>query len=33
MTVSHWLTFKEGLVSAVRVLTPESAERRRDARS
>ena len=33
MTVSHWLTFREGLVSAVRVLTPESAERRRDARS
>jgi len=33
MTVSHWLTFREGLVSAVRVLTPEAAERRREARS
>jgi ketosteroid isomerase-like protein len=33
MTVSHWLTFREGQVSAVRVLTPEAAERRREARS
>ena len=33
MTVSHWLTFREGQVSAVRVLTPESAERRREART
>ena len=33
MTVSHWLTFREGKVSAVRVLTPEAAERRREART
>jgi ketosteroid isomerase-like protein len=33
MTVSHWLTFREGQVSAVRVLTPEAAERRREART
>jgi ketosteroid isomerase-like protein len=32
MTVSHWLTFREGRVSAVRVLAPEAAERRREVR-
>ena len=32
MAVSHWLTFREGQVSAVRVLTPEAAERRREVR-
>jgi ketosteroid isomerase-like protein len=28
MTVSHWLQFRDGQVSAVRVLAPEAAERR-----
>lgn len=32
MTVSHWLQFRDGLVSAVTVLTPEAADRRRAAR-
>ena len=32
MTVSHWLTFSDGLLSGIRVLTPEAADRRRVAR-
>lgn len=32
MTVSHWLKFEDGLLSAITVLTPEAAERRREAR-
>lgn len=32
MTVSHWLKFRDGMLSGVIVLTPEAAERRHEAR-
>jgi ketosteroid isomerase-like protein len=32
MTVSHWLTFQDGMLSGITVMTPEAAERRREAR-
>jgi ketosteroid isomerase-like protein len=32
MTVSHWLTFRDGLLSGITVMTPEAADRRRVAR-
>lgn len=32
-SVSHWLTFREGLVSGITAMPPETAERRREARA
>ena len=33
MTVSHWLTFRDRVLSRVTVMAPETADRRRVARS
>ncbi len=33
VTVSHWLKFRDGLISSVTAMTPETADRRREVRS
>jgi ketosteroid isomerase-like protein len=33
MTASHWLTFRDGRLAGIRALAPETAERRREART
>ena len=32
-TVSHWLKFRDGLLSSLTAMTPETADRRREVRS